>query len=361
MRKLASIQIIKDLKPIPDADRIEVASVLGWNIVVEKNKYKVGEPVVYFEIDSFLPCVEDYEFLRSSSYKNSPILGEGFRIKTKKLRGVISQGLIMPIEVCFKDCMPLPGMGFEIGEDVTELLNVKKWEEPEPAVLGGDMAGRRPDFIKKTDETRIQACPELLEEFYNCPMIYATTKIDGSSHSIAIDRDDRFRMTSHNMELRPSDKVGSFPHFCVENDLESKLRELKSKYGVEEIVVQGEFYGPGIQKNKLGAKKPGWKIFTVDLNGHRQDLDVSLDIAGHLETDRVSFVPIVWKGTGEEFKKEFPDEETLLKAVEGDCANVYEKHQNEGWVIRPVKPQYSKLLDTSLSMKVINNRYLLKE
>ena len=106
-RKLASIQVIKDIQPIPDADRIEVATILGWKVVVEKERYSIGQKVVYFEIDSFLPCVEEYEFLRTSSYVNSPILGEGFRLKTRRLKGVYSQGLILPIEVCFKDCMPL--------------------------------------------------------------------------------------------------------------------------------------------------------------------------------------------------------------------------------------------------------------
>jgi len=363
MRKLASIQIIKDIRPIPDADRIEVATILGWKVVVEKGRYSTGQKVVYFEIDSFLPCVEEYEFLRTSSHVNSPILGEGFRLKTRRLKGVYSQGLILPIKVCFKDCMPLSEL--EEGEDVTEILNIKKWQEPENAVIGGNPIGRRPNFIKKTHEERIQNFPKLLEEFYACEYVYATTKIDGSSHSIAIDRDNKFRATSHNMELRDEGRKGSFYEFCKENNLEEKLRAVKEKYNANEIVVQGEYYGPGIQKNKLGMKKPAWRIFTVDINGERQDLDTSKNIAEKLfNKDNyyvIAFVPIVWYGTGEEFKKEFPNTETLLKAVEGDRAEVYTNHQNEGWVIRPTVPRYSYTIQGDLSMKVINNKYLLKE
>ena len=363
-RKLASIQIIKDIQPIPDADRIEVAVINGWKCVVKKNEFRVGQKVVYFEIDSFLPCVEDYEFLRASSYKNSPILGEGFRIKTQKLRGVISQGLILPIETCFKDCMPVCEL--EEGEDVTEILNVKKWEEPETALIGGNPVGKRPEFIKYTHEERIQNYPEVLEEFYACDYVYATTKIDGSSHSIGIDRDGNFHATSHNLELRDEGKKGSFYQFCKDNNLEEKLRRIMRHYDLNEIVVQGEYYGPGIQKNKLGMNKPSWRVFTVDFNGERQDLAHSRiateDYLSNIDDELVvRFVPIVWYGTGKEFKDQFPTVDSLLKAVEGDLAEVYVNHQNEGWVIRPRAPKYSSVLNDTLSIKVINNKYLLKE
>ena len=90
-RKLASIQRIWKIEPIEGADRIELAYVLGWQCVVNKDKFKVGDLAVYFEIDSFLPIRPEFEFLRNSSYKNSEILGEGFKLKTQKFRGQISQ------------------------------------------------------------------------------------------------------------------------------------------------------------------------------------------------------------------------------------------------------------------------------
>ena len=97
MRNLASVQKIKDLTPIQDADRIELAHVLGWQCVVQKGKFHAGDPCVYFEVDSFLPLKPEFEFLRSSSYHRSDLLGEGFRLKTMKFRGEISQGLVMPV------------------------------------------------------------------------------------------------------------------------------------------------------------------------------------------------------------------------------------------------------------------------
>lgn len=359
MRKLASIQEIKELRPIENADSLEVAKVLGWDVVVRKGEFKKGQKVVYFEIDSFLPVVDEYEFLRKTSYKKSEILGEGFRLKTIRLRGQLSQGLILPIETCFKDCMPVDKEnGFEIGEDVTELLNIKKWEDPEPASLGGDAVGRRPDFIIKTDETRVQSEPKLLEELSNCEEVYISLKMDGSSHSVGIDKNNNLRVTSHNMELKETDRPGSFYRFVIDNGIDLVLKTLKKDFELEEIVLQGEYCGPGIQKNKLMLQKPEWYVFNVYFNGKRQSLNTLLNIT---EANGIKHVPIIATYTGSEFKKMYPDPETILTAVSNYTDPRYKNSIPEGWVIRPTKPTYSEVLNSDLSMKVVNNKYLLKQ
>ena len=109
MRKLASIQQIWKIKPIENADRIELAYVLGWQCVVPKGEYNVGDKVVFFEPDSFLPIRPEYEFLRASSYKKTDNMGEGFLIRNQHLRGQLSQGLIMPC----------PDSTLKIGTDVS--------------------------------------------------------------------------------------------------------------------------------------------------------------------------------------------------------------------------------------------------
>lgn len=357
MRKLASVQIIKDLLPAENSDNLLIAKILGWDVVVSRNdNYEIGEKVVFFEIDSFLPCIDEFEFLRKSCYKNSLILGEGLRLKSIRLRGNLSQGLIMKLETFFNQDEI---NDLKEDDDLTERLNIKKWEEPEPAVLGGNVAGRRPDFIKKTDENRIQRFPGLLEEFYNCPEVYGSVKIDGSSHSIGINKDNEFHATSHNMDLKLDDvKQGSFVDFCKKHDLENKLREIKEKKKLEEIVIQGEYAGPGIQKNKLGLLQPNWYIFTADYNGKRVSLSELRELHHLLSVD---IVPIVEILTGAAFKEKYPDEESILKRVEGNDSGLYKDGQQEGIVFRPTEPTYSKILKTDLSMKVINNEYLLKE
>lgn len=118
-RKLASVQYVHHITPIEGADRIECVHVLGWQCVANKGQFQVGDSCVYMEVDSFLPVCERFEFLRSSSFKRSELLGEGFRLKTQKFRGQISQGLVQPLSI-------LPNGDYQLGDDVTELLGIRK-------------------------------------------------------------------------------------------------------------------------------------------------------------------------------------------------------------------------------------------
>ena len=192
MRKLASIQEVKSIEPIEGADRIELAHVLGWQCVVNKGQFKAGDLAVYFEIDSFLPVRKEFEFLRKTCFTTSTLLGEGFKLRTQKFKGAISQGLLLPVSTFPEIQSP------KIGDDVTELLDVQKWRINERSTESGTIIGTLPDSIPHTDETRIQAMPELLKEFAGLDY-YITTKLDGSSHSISLD-ENGFPVTGHNSE-----------------------------------------------------------------------------------------------------------------------------------------------------------------
>ena len=160
MRKLASIQRIWKIEPIEGADRIELAHVLGWQCVVNKDQFKPMDVGVYFEIDSFLPVRPEFEFMRASSYKKTDIMGEGFRLRTMRFRGQISQGLLLPVSQ-----FPELPADADVGDEVTELLGVRKWEIEERATTGGTVMGTLPYDIPHTDETRVQEEPELIKAF----------------------------------------------------------------------------------------------------------------------------------------------------------------------------------------------------
>lgn len=152
-RKLASVRVISNIQPIPNADKLELVTVDGWNVVVAKDVgHKVGDLVIYCEIDSFLPIREEFEFLRKSSYKKMGDV-EGFRLRTVKLRGQVSSGLILPISVLNPPNTNFYVIPFE-GLDVTEMLDIVKYEPPIPAELAGKVKGVFPSFIPKTDEER---------------------------------------------------------------------------------------------------------------------------------------------------------------------------------------------------------------
>ncbi len=162
-RKLASCRIISDIKPIEGADKIELVFVDGWKVVVAKDVgHKVGDLVIYCEIDSFLPIREEFEFLRKSSYKK---MGdqEGFRLRTIKLRGQVSQGLILPISVLNPPDTNIYVEPF-VGLDVTEMLDIVKYEPPIPAELAGKVKGSFPSYIPKTYEERVQNLTSEYEE-----------------------------------------------------------------------------------------------------------------------------------------------------------------------------------------------------
>lgn len=343
-RKLASIQRIWKIEPIEGADRIELAYVLGWQCVVNKDKFKVGDLAVYFEIDSFLPVRPEFEFLRNSSYKNSEILGEGFRLKTQKFRGQVSQGLLLLVDQF--DEIPAD---IELGTDVTETLGVRKWEIEERVTTGGTIIGTLPYGVPHTDETRIQAMPELINEFANIKY-YISTKMDGSSHSISVD-ENGVHITGHNYEYK-DDGNSSFYNLVNERNYKETISAFKECEGLDMLVIQGEFCGAGIQQNRLKLNKPEWYVFTIIENGKRVGLDRMLDVCRKL-----GLVNVPIEEVDSDLPSKYPTVESLLERADGEYPNGGKK---EGIVIRPTEPIYSQTIGAELSMKVVSNKYLLK-
>lgn len=343
-RKLASIQRIWNVTPIEGADRIELVKVLGWQCVVNKGQFQKGELCVYFEIDSFLPVRPEFEFLRASSYKKTDIMGEGFRLRTMKFRGQISQGLVLPLS-SFPN---IPG-DVVIGTDVTDLLGVKKWEIEERATTGGTVIGSLPSDVPHTDETRIQAMPELLNEFRARPY-YITTKMDGSSHSISID-ENGFHVTGHNYEYKDDDS-SAFYRYVKRRGFRSAMEQYMKEKGITVLTIQGEFCAPGIQQNRLRLTRPEWYVFTIRIDGHRVGLMKMCEVAKAIDAPTV---PI--EEFGEDLTALYPTVEDLLTRADGQYPNGGPK---EGIVIRTIEPEFCPLISGPLSMKVVSNRYLLK-
>ena len=349
MRKLASIQRIWNIEPIEGADRIELAHVLGWQCVVNKGQFKPMDLAVYFEVDSFLPIREEFEFMRSSSYRNTEIMGEGFRLRTMKFRGQISQGLLQPIKT-FEELKEINIEEKEVvGTDVTELLGVRKWEIEERATTSGTVIGTLPYDIPHTDETRVQAEPELINEFEGLEY-YISTKMDGSSHSIGID-ENGFHVTGHNYEYKDDDS-SSFYKLVKERGYKEKLYAFFEKRGLKTFTIQGELCAPGIQKNPLKLSKPEWYVFTIREDGKRVGLDRMTEICNELE---LNLVPIEERGMN--LPEKYKTVDDLLARAEGNYSSGGRK---EGIVIRPTEPIFSKIIDGDLSMKVVSNKYLLK-
>jgi len=340
-RTLASIQRITDIQPIPDADAIEVASVLGWKVVVKKGEYQVGDLAVYLEIDSVPPDEEQYRFL----WKFADQRPNNFRIKTIKLRGQISQGILFPVTGVHRELIPwfLASEEESImvppeGTDLTDFLSVTKYEAPLP---GGssNVEGQFFDGVPKTDEERVQSSTgaKHLAALQGRPY-YITVKCDGSSMTVAM-HDGEPKVASRNYRL--SDVEGSAYYAAARN---SGLLETVRQH--PQYAFQGELCGPGIQNNRLGLTQHECFVFNIyDRNEGRY---LSLwEMKALQEMYRFHTVPVL--DTGLFFKA---TQEQLLEFAEGKYEGT--KNEREGIVIR------SNDSGPFVSFKAISNRYLLK-
>ena len=209
-RSLAHIEQITNIRPIDGCDNICLCNVLGWSLIIKKDEFKDGDKCVYIEIDSIAPSdMECFSFLEKKHYK----------IKTLKMRGVISQGLALPLSI-------LSPKEYNIGDDVTQILRIKKIEDEvaESKPINKEMIFKQkhkklatnkfvkyfmkynwfrnimfrffvpkkkknkfPAFVVKTDECRVQAVPYILEKYKDAPMIATEKCVSGDTSIKTLD------------------------------------------------------------------------------------------------------------------------------------------------------------------------------
>jgi len=355
-RKLASIQEIKEIHPIEDYDRVELAIVQGWQVIVMKDQFKVGDKAVYIEIDSVLPnWKEEFEFLRKRK----------FRIKTIKMCGVISQG------ICFSvDILP-DGKTYKIGQDVTDILEIKKYD-PQPqrmrqvnpnakkypkflmkmnwfrklVLKGKDFRGF-PSFISKTDETRIQNYPLVLKR--KDVEFIVREKIDGQSGTFFLKKNKKglfrkvsyeFGVCSRNMRKWKEDD-SSFWSVAKRYDIKNVLGSLIFDYDF--IAIQGECIAPNVQGNKYKVDKPDFYVFNLITPHGKIECELGERI---LIKHGLKWCPIV------ERRFVLPDTvNELLDYATGE-SNLCDGVLREGLVFRNYEKQ--------ISFKAVSNEFLLK-
>jgi RNA ligase (TIGR02306 family) len=331
-RKLATIRVISQLKSIPNADLIEVAVIDGWEVVVKKNEFNIGDLCVYLEIDSWVPT-KLAPFLSKGKEPREYQGIKGERLRTVKLKGQLSQGLVLPLSPADKEF-------YGIGEDVTEEFNILKWEPVIPTQLAGKTAGNFPSFIPKTNQERIQNyirhVVHLGESLWE-----VTEKLDGSSmtvYNIGITSG----ICSRNWELKQDDTENAF----VSTALRLNLFEKLFKTGLN-IALQGELCGPGIQGNSYKLSQPEFFVFDIwDIDTQQYySTEQRLSLCKSLG---IKHAPVFanYLTTGKTTVTE------LLTFAEGQSV-LNTKAEREGYVFKNVN-------NPSLSFKAISNKWLLK-
>jgi len=325
--KLASIQVITDIRPIEGADRIEAATVLGYQTVIKKGEFRPGDLCVWHEPDTVAAEEPEYEFLRK----------QGFRLKVSRFKGQVSQGLALPLAV-------LPAASYAVGDDVPDLTGIRKYEKPLSPNLIGVAKGAFPSWMPKTDEPNLRSFPEALGGFTGRECVI-TQKVDGTSGTYYL-RGGEFGVCTRNLELM-DDAASMFWRVAREHRVREALATLDGDFA-----IQGEVHGEGIQGNHLGVKGVSFAVFNL-FNIATHDYANHTALANFCKANSLPMVREVWRG---EFRF------TLPELVELASAQDYASGRPaEGIVIRPVEEARSRILESGrLSAKVISERYALK-
>ena len=378
-RKLAHIEVIESLSPIKGADNIEMAQVLGWECVVKKGEFKVGDIIIYIEVDSIMPDRPEFEFLRERK----------FRIKTIKLREQISQGLVLP----------LGSLSGFIGDDVTEILGVTKYLSPsEREEIVKELKGNHwinknrftkylmkykwfrqlvfptkskgwPNWVSKTDEERIQNMPRILEKSKNSK-VYITEKIDYQSATFTGKLMPKYKWLGKYSPMKYKLIVCSRNH--VTNDKNSLYWRIATKYNIEKILtenptltIQGEQGNTNVQKNKYGIKEPTMWVFNII--DHEKDYHYNYtEMADFCNKYNLPIVPIITHtfklpNSNSEVSTIFPflsdlgsTVHELVEFSKGKSV-INPKIEREGVVVRCIENGKK-----FFSFKVINPNFLIK-
>ena len=353
MRKLATIRTIDSLDPIEGADKIEVATVGGWKVVAQKGLYNVGDLAVYFEIDSWIPTSVAPFLTKAGHYPKSFEGVEGERLKTIKLRGQISQGLLLPIFELIKIVPGFEDITTELlDEDVTELLGIKKWEKAIPANLAGTCKGNFPSKIPKTDQERCQNLKKEITQANEADTAFEITeKCEGSSMTVyrmKVDDEMEFGVCSRNLNLKETEG-NSFWDRARKDDIEAKMKAVDEFW---DFAIQGELVGPGIQDNIYGLTESEFRVFDVYniqtgeylMPQARRDLIARMGL---------KHAPVIEESATLHGTLNITDIPQLLDYADGKSVIGFTGHLREGVVFKEVNGGFT--------FKAISNKYLCNQ
>lgn len=361
-RKLASIQKITDIKPIVGADKIVLLIINnGWGVIASKTEFTtIGELVVYLEIDSWVPKPLAPFLVGEKEKSFNGVVGA--LLKTIKLKGVLSQGLVISLNnILVSKVLSDNNIEIQEGVDLTSLLNIQKWEEPEIAGSGsfsGSGGGTFPNFLQKTDQERAQNLnKELFDEnsIFKTKNFEVSIKLDGSSMTVYSFK-NKVGVCSRNLDLIDPEEKNALPFWqtAKSQNLITALQALNKN-----IAIQGELIGEGIQKNPENLKSKEFHLFDIyDIDNKKYfNPSARIEICKELEKHGavLNHVPILETIPLTRFKTI----DDLLQYAEGPSLN--KQVSREGLVFKISDDESEIFHKKNFSFKIISNSYLLKK
>jgi len=310
---------IGELEKHPNADTLSIVKVKGWQCIVKTDEFKDVKLAAYIPIDSLIP---------ESLQTVIPVK----RIKTIRLRGIISQGVLLPVRENWK-----------AGDDVSEELRITKYEPPEPTILGGEDTYTPEGFIKYTDIERIQNYPNIITPDME---VVISEKLHGTNFRVAM-LDGKFYVGSHRNTKKRAEgdkKETVYWQMALQEDIENKLR----RQGYNNLVLFGEIFGSGIQKLHYDCVQNERKVAFYDIwqNGGYLDFNKSWNCILKLE---LPCAPIFYQGKFDIPLSLYDERKTYYGGA----------HNIEGVVIKPVKEMFNEEIGRVV-LKYISPVYLLR-
>lgn len=351
VRKLASVQVITEIKKITESKNLSLAKVLGWHVVVQDNTFTVGDKVIFFEIDSLLPSDAQWaQIMKQSKY----------RVKSKEFFGSLSQGFALSLSILSKDNTEVINPDdYPIDMDLTQQLKIINYDDnaDEPQIklpkgkgknasqlIAGSEIPYPIHLIEKSDEPRIQSFPNFIEDFKG-KQFYSTLKYDGTSSTFSIDTSNNnyFYICSRN-KVRGYIKDDIYTEIAIKYQIKEKLEKVNYQY-----IIQGEIYGPKIQKNNLKAQDNKIVIFCIKdlVKNYYLGMEEMIDVCKALDLPMVEIVEV-----GDSFNYTLDE---LIEKSKGIYPGT--NIPREGLVYRLQKNWNTE--EKRYSFKVINNDYLL--
>ena len=342
MRKLATIRKIDLIRPIPDADAIECAVVGGWTVVIKKGDFKAGDLAIYCEIDSWIPhALAPFLSKGKEPREYNGVRGE--RLRSVKLRGQLSQGLLLDRFVALDKVGEI-----HEGMDVSDILGIVKYEPPVPACLAGKARGMFPSFIPRTDQERIQNLTTEFAEWVHpgfpiMPTWEVTEKLDGSSMTVYVNEQDQ-GVCSRNLNLYDTEG-NTLWQVAHRDQIITALQDSQRN-----LAIQGELIGEGIQGNPYKIKGQSFYVFDI------YEIDKGSYMTPTQRRDFCEFhellhVPVIAFGAHLYDTLGMATIDSLLEFAEGK-SELNPQTDREGLVFKCNEQQES--------FKTISNKYLLK-